>query len=462
MTSRLSCVTAMAVLAGLTASCRGAIGPDVIVGDINEVLKWGTIGDVTSYTIGTTACSIGSSPVQWQFMTNQHPVIATALYRLKTVNGGSRMEQIGFGWLKNSFHTIPQSFCGTCTETLTQSLSPGCSDPYSAAQNGAQATMGARSEVNPYTGVFPFPFTLAWNQNGDVLYKRIRVKNSDIDPALNPGAKFFGEGMYITPDDAAAGNADNNVSWRRFVVQGQSQGGWNLALAGTTRQKRCAVQAWNEFDPAVELDSIAIPGDGVLIAGSLVTDLGNGKWHYEYALQNLNSHRGVRLFRAPFGSGVTITNVEFAGVPHHSGEVYDTAAWTSIVAGGVTWSAPTFAQNVNANALRWGVCFNFRFDADKPPTPGLIELGLFRPGAAGDPASMMYSALVPSGGAVTPTTCPGDANQDGVVNGVDLSVLLGSFGETSPVFAGADFNGDGLVTGQDLSVLLAGFGSVCE
>ncbi len=61
---------------------------------------------------------------------------------------------------------------------------------------------------------------------------------------------------------------------------------------------------------------------------------------------------------------------------------------------------------------------------------------------------------------VTPA-CPGDANGDGVVNGLDLSVLLSQFGSSVEPWSGADLNGDGQVIGLDLSVLLANFGNEC-
>lgn len=60
-----------------------------------------------------------------------------------------------------------------------------------------------------------------------------------------------------------------------------------------------------------------------------------------------------------------------------------------------------------------------------------------------------------------PTPCPGDTNNDHVVNGADLSVLLGQFGTAVTPNTGADFNGDGFVNGADLSVLLGLFGSTC-
>jgi len=59
-------------------------------------------------------------------------------------------------------------------------------------------------------------------------------------------------------------------------------------------------------------------------------------------------------------------------------------------------------------------------------------------------------------------SCPGDTNNDFVVNGADLSVLLGNFGAVcpGPPCAG-DLNGDNLVNGADLAVLLATFGNSC-
>ena len=49
-------------------------------------------------------------------------------------------------------------------------------------------------------------------------------------------------------------------------------------------------------------------------------------------------------------------------------------------------------------------------------------------------------------------SCRGDINHDGLVNGVDLS-LLGSNWQTSVLGVGGDLNGDGMVNGVDLSLL---------
>jgi hypothetical protein len=54
------------------------------------------------------------------------------------------------------------------------------------------------------------------------------------------------------------------------------------------------------------------------------------------------------------------------------------------------------------------------------------------------------------------TTCVGDLNDDGVVNGADLTILLGAWGTADPV---ADLNDDGIVNGADLTMLLGAWGA---
>ncbi len=48
---------------------------------------------------------------------------------------------------------------------------------------------------------------------------------------------------------------------------------------------------------------------------------------------------------------------------------------------------------------------------------------------------------------------PGDVNNDGVVNSLDLSIIASNLGKTGQTFAEGDLNGDGLVNTFDLSIL---------
>ena len=52
--------------------------------------------------------------------------------------------------------------------------------------------------------------------------------------------------------------------------------------------------------------------------------------------------------------------------------------------------------------------------------------------------------------------CPGDLDDDGTVNGVDLGIILGNWDTANPI---SDLNGDGATNGLDLGILLGGWGS---
>ncbi|MCH2143966.1 MAG: proprotein convertase P-domain-containing protein [Phycisphaerales bacterium] len=54
------------------------------------------------------------------------------------------------------------------------------------------------------------------------------------------------------------------------------------------------------------------------------------------------------------------------------------------------------------------------------------------------------------------TSCAGDLDGDGTVDGSDLSAMLGSWGTSNQ---SADIDGDGVVGGSDLSVLLGNWGA---
>jgi len=49
----------------------------------------------------------------------------------------------------------------------------------------------------------------------------------------------------------------------------------------------------------------------------------------------------------------------------------------------LTWSTETFADNPNANAIRWGTLYNFRFDADQSPRATTATIGFWSDGRHG-------------------------------------------------------------------------------
>ncbi|HEX5043519.1 MAG TPA: hypothetical protein VFV75_11470 [Candidatus Polarisedimenticolaceae bacterium] len=404
-----------------TTSCTyNGKSPDVIVGELPNTSRYGPVNGITAYAIGTTSCNLGSCWLLWISGTPDHPVIGQNMYRLKD----NRFEQIGQSWLKHGFTALQGTVCSSsCQPSGTGArLGIQCSDPYDSSLNGSQTRLGPRRNVNPNTGVFLFPDPDE-NTTGDAIFKRLQVHNTDLEPTLNPGALYFVEGQYVARDDADAKNQNNNASYRRVTV-GASP--YSLTLQGSTQRGFPAIRAWKANDPSVvETDILT---DGLMIMGAKVTPLGGGQYHYEYAVHNLNSHRGAKSFSVPLPPGATVTNVGFHDVDYHSGEPFDGTDWAWFVTpSAITWSTQAYEVNQNANALRWGTLYNFRFDANMAPGSSLITVGMFKPGS---PASYTATTLTP----VTCASAPnGTACSDGNACTTSDSCQAGACVGSSPV-----------------------------
>jgi hypothetical protein len=145
-----------------------------------------------------------------------------------------------------------------------------------------------------------------------------------------------------------------------------------------------AIYAWKSFDPTVEIRSVDnIENAGaktVFYLGYKVTDLGGGRWSYEYAIQNLTSDQSAGSYSVPVHPDSLITDIGFHDVAYHSGDPYDGTNWPGLRNGGeVRWATVPFNTNVNANAIRWGTLYNFRFTANSGPVRGPVTIGLFKP-----------------------------------------------------------------------------------
>jgi hypothetical protein len=373
--------------------------PDVTVIGLTGIIDHGAVGGVRAYSIGTVACNSGNLPLDWcdepggcgdGTSDDDHPVIAQNLYRL----AGGRFEQIGMSWLKHGFSSTndPDPACGDCVQPPLGSdqLGVGCTDTYSAGLNGSRP-LGLRSEVAAATGDFPYPFTEV--PAADRTSQRIRVAESDLDPALHPGARYWMEAHYIARDDAAAFKGFNNASHREVTVGGG--GSFGLGFTGTTARGLPAIAAWALADPEVDLVPVVVPRsrppERFHVARKATPTAGG--WHYEYAVHNLHSDRSAHRFTVAFPGGATISNPGFHSIAHHSGEPYSSAPWAVDLStpGAVTWSTDDFAADPAANALRWGTVFSFWFDSTAGPPTIEHTLGLFKPGS---PAEIRFSMPV--------------------------------------------------------------------
>ena len=350
-----------------------------------------------------------------------HPVIPHNLYRMSGGPGNDeRFEQIGQGWPKHAFGADQASDCFTCQPGGNfNHLGVGCSDTYANFQNAEQTDLGSRALINPFTGEFQ---TTANNHNGHVhdgTSHRILVEGSDLNTTLNPGATYYAEVQYISSDEYAwcqthpgQCNMYNNASYRRYNVSGTTN--FIFSEVGNTVRMAAAITAWpgatiNPIEPA--------PGiDGRAYIAYKVTNPSAGVWHYEYALYNENLDRGIQSFSVPLGCAITLSNLGFHAPLNHPGFPNDgtagglgfsNAPWTSNqTTDAISWSSETIILNQNANAIRWGTLYNFRFDSDKPPIATNATIGFFKTGTPVTVAIMGPNACdqLPS---PTPTVTPG-------------------------------------------------------
>lgn len=445
-------------------TCNRPIGPDVIVGDMQGISNFtagtGAYAGIDAFSLGTYSCNVGNVWLNWfQFPSNQHPTIGGMLYRFDRFgNGVTQIQQIGQSWLKHGFFALSNNLCcAGCQSTDGTHLGVSCSDPYTAARNASQGGLGPRYQVNAHTGFFPTGGPAGGTGGSGTVYRRNQFLLADVTTSSGgTGApvRFYGETQYIAADDAAAGNADNNSSYIELSVTGSATDR-TLARLGSTVREKAAVQAWKVNDATVTESAADVPNEGHYIVCSDATDIGGGWWHYEYVVHNMNSDRSSGSFSVPISPGTCVQNIGFHDVAYRDGDGIGNVNqsgtdWTATVgSNAITWATETFAQNQNANAIRWSTSYNFRFDAKVAPGSGLMNatVGLFKPGT---PSSITAAVQYPG--------CPADWDGDGFLSGPDYDLFVQQFEAGDP---DTDFDCDGFPTGVDFDVYVQSFEAGC-
>lgn len=431
-------------------------GPDAVVGRIQTPANYAREGGIDAFSLAIDTCNVGSAMIPVSAGSAQHPILTFNLYRLRTVDGAMRMEQVGMSWCFHMFFPLQQSLCCTsCAAAPPGNLGARCSTGDSATYIGTQSVLGPRWQVNAASGAFPFP--PASPAYSGTVARRLQAAVSDLDPGQSGGGSYFVETLVVDSADAAAGNSANNASFRPCSFVGTAQSEWGMSVSGTTQQGRPAIEAWRDADPGVVLVPVDVPGDGRFVVGGRATELGGGVWRYEYAVMNLSSDRSMGSFAVPAAPGVEVTGLGFHDVGYHSGDGpgnvdFSGADWEAVRdAAGASWATDPYEVNQSANALRWGTLYNFRFDAAQAPEEGSVTLGLFKPGT---PVSVAAAGLPVPGGAGP--ACRGDWDGNGLLNSADFFAFVADF------FAGkADFNADGSTTSQDFFDFLGAFFAGC-
>ena len=399
-------VIVVAILWPVAAAQGQTLGADAVISDLwGDVLYYGTSFGVSAYAAANTICNHGTQELDWYQPDNRHPVEGTQLYRLKH----GRFEQLGLSWAKHNFTAVADDFCGLgCVPPdpyTGETLGVGCSNSTSAEVNGSFGRLGPRGQVDAYTGVFPYhysqvPYPPRILQA--IIGRKLQVHDVDLDPSLNEDARYFLEVQVIAADDAAGDNDFNNVSYREVAVNVPSPGVYELEYVGAVVAGHPAIHAWPLADPSVHVSTVNIPNEGRLIVAAKASATASfNVYDYEYAVYNMTSHRSARAFTIPVADTVTVFEVGFHDVDYHGGDgdpnfpgTFRGDDWLySRNSGSITWETePYDSSDPQANAIRWGTLYNFRFRATGAPRTGDLTLDLYRPGT---PSSVLVSTLIP-------------------------------------------------------------------
>ncbi|MGD9790055.1 MAG: GC-type dockerin domain-anchored protein [Phycisphaerales bacterium] len=403
--------TRISVLLGVMGGVAASLAqPDAKVSAISSIARFGPVENTYGYSIAYSVCNDTPTTDTLAYIASQprHPIIGWSVYRLHD----GRLDQIGISWLHHTFAAL-QTHCTTCTATgsSVNALFPGCASPESSGIAAQGSQLGPRFEVNPATGAFAYPFSSPAGVTGNAIHKLCQIHEND----LIPGALYFLETQIVHPDESPD-TRTNNRSYRRITL-GPSA---SLLPTGPTVVGSSALDAWRDHalgidtpDPSIAITTISIPNDGRVSLAASATETSPGTYQYDYVIENLDCTRAIRAVTIP---ATDASMPEFHDINYHSGEPFDSTDWSlSTPSAAIAWSAETFAQNPNANALRWGTAYRFSFTTSRAPVAGAIALDLFTPGS---PDRVAINAPIPA------PLCPADLDDGSGLGLPDAGVTI--------------------------------------
>jgi len=359
------------------------VGAANVYGRIGPAYPNGTAGIV----IGHSMSNCGSVHIPWDgvvgsIMQDQHVKIAFLLAREDA--GGTRMVQIS-GKSNCKHSRVAYNFSGAppcfpCQSGPSNHFRIGCYDIYSTGFNGNRSYLGPTTEINPWLGTwnptgsyfdigdpgqagYPFPAdnvqslsTSGW----DAVKNRMEVPEQEL---IQPGS-FFGQNQVVIIGEPVANRADNLVS--RGVSFSWNGSSWSEGLVGSSAHGSVLTR-WTGATTSMGGNGM---DDGRFLVAVKVTGPTNGMWHYEYAIQNIDNHRGGASFRLPICATARVENIGFRDIDRDAGN-----QWSINRAGGEL----QFLAAAN-NPLDWNTFYNVWFDSDAAPVAGDMHIDEARPG----------------------------------------------------------------------------------
>ena len=228
----------------------------------------------------------GSNP---PYNNDQHPYLIWNLYRF---NADGSIDQIGRSGVKHAFLTLNTG----CISNPGNShiLGLGCSDVYSVGNNDSNNSLGPRGEIIPASN--------AWGRCGSIYDtncdgvanaspngsydQRLKVLESQFSGTPHTGATYRFESWYLARQDI---NILNSMATTRATFSRPS----TVWVVGANDQYRLgpAIDRW--VDPAAPganaATTMVSTAEGNVKVAMKATDLGGGRWRYDYAAMTSTS-----------------------------------------------------------------------------------------------------------------------------------------------------------------------------
>ena len=342
---------------------------DVSLINMSQVSQVARGNGVVAIAPSAVLKNVGVTDVPWQqkfsppappYNTDQHPYLIWNLYRVS--NG--RIEQLAASGLKHAFVTV-NSNCGCPGGSI---LWVNCEDTYGVSTNNSTGSLSPRTEITAHTGV--------WQRCGSIFDpdcngvqntapgftgpedpRRLNVPETELQVA---GAQYYFDSWYVVRDDV---NIYNTMAYRTITPTLTTS--WSFTPMGTQRAG-AVVDAWvDPVTPGPNADNKKLnTGEGQLTLAGRATDVGGGRWRYEYALMNHDFDNGITTFQVPLPAGATVTNTYFHDVDRNP-----STDWVPVmITGGIRFQPPKNARTPVEYFQDWGTLYNFGFEVDAAPT----------------------------------------------------------------------------------------------
>jgi hypothetical protein len=412
-------LAALAIVGDLAAQANSrGNGYDAALSNISSARAWGRRGSAypngeVGVSFQNQLCNPGQIPIEWRApMLPDHPKFSFLVVKASS----DRIVQISdWSHCKHAFLSLNStaSNCGTCIQPPAggAQLGLGCSDIYSNGNNADRTYLGPPQEIDPWlgtwnpvgsyfdvgdpqTGLGATDGVRSLNTSGfDSVKNRVTIQEKEL-VGIAQGNLFFQ--IQVVCEGEPAGNRGNNTMSRPFhLTRSATSGSWTASTQGSATYGS-VLSRWTGASSAMGGNG---NDDGRFEVAVKVTGPTNGRWHYEYAVLNVDNSRGGASFRLPVCPTGTVENLGFRDIDGN--QLND---WTVAVGNGeIAWTATA------NNPQNWNQLFNFWFDSDVAPVVGAATIDQARIGAGALSLTVptqvpgLQPAVVLGAGCATPT-----------------------------------------------------------